>query len=285
MRKRTITQSRRSGFTLIELVMVIMILAIVAGLAVPIVGWLRRSANYASQSHTTGALGANLELYRTTYGNNGYPDHLDSLMLGGTDGVQAAPTGGLYTGAGGVGDYADKGHDADLYSMGNLDADQTASFNWLSHIFDHDTNKHYGLQGNPGNAAIHERTFDGNNVAVVARPDATGATVGFREDGTTALSGEGLLLVNELYPDGIPSDVTLVAFGLGQYNDAVGTTLQSAPLDARVDNSEVYGRYLAVFACYSPRAGRRAQLKAVLNAKARTTNNALSEFWQSTNPE
>jgi hypothetical protein len=61
--------------------------------------------------------------------------------------------------------------------------------------------------------------------------------------------------------------------------------MQSTPLDPRVDNSQVYGRYTAIFATYSPRAGRRAQLKGVVNAMGRTTNNALTEFWQSTAPE
>ena len=56
----------RSGFTLIELVMVVMILAIVAGLAVPAVGWLRRSANYGAQANIqAAALASNLEFYRS----------------------------------------------------------------------------------------------------------------------------------------------------------------------------------------------------------------------------
>lgn len=252
----------RTGFTLIELVMVIMILAIVAGLAVPIVGWLRRSANYASQANTQQAIASNFEFYRSTYGNNNYPGHLDSLVLTGTSNP-------IYS----VSGYCDGGHAADLYTIDDLDSDETACLTkWLGHVFDHTENPYAGLQGNPGNSATVERAFDGTNVAVIG-------------DSTTTFTGEGALLVNELYPDGVPADVKLVAFGIGQYNDAVGKTMHSAPLDSRVDNSKVYGRYIGVFATYSPRAGRRAQLKAVLNAKGRTSNNALSEFWQSTNPE
>ena len=176
-----------------------------------------------------------------------------------------AVTGPIYGTAG----YTDSGLAADLFVQGDLDSDQTACFSkWLDHIFDHDANQYAGLQGNPGNSAIHERAFDGTDVALV-----------------TTATGEGALLAAELYPDGVPSDVQLVAFGIGPSNDAVGTTMQMAPLDPRVDNSKVYGRFIAVFASYSPRAGRRAELKAVINAKGRTQNNALSEFWQSTNPE
>jgi len=263
-------KSRRSGFTLIELVMVIMILAIVAGLAVPIVGWLRRSANYGAQANTTAAIGSNLELFRTTYGNNGYPDGLDSLVItGGSDPIYS------------VAGYTDKGHDTDLYQIGDLTGDQIASFNWLDTIYDHDPDKHAGLQGNPGNSAIHARVFDGTSVAIVAVGTAGGGT----QLSGDPLTGEGLLVVSEIYPNGIPADVTLVAFGVGPSNELIGRTMQNVPLDPRVDNSQVYGRYLAIFATYAPRAGRRAQLKAVINAKGRTGNNALSEFWQSTTPE
>jgi prepilin-type N-terminal cleavage/methylation domain-containing protein len=263
-------RNRRGGFTLIELVMVIMILAIVAGLAVPIVGWLRRSANYSAQANTTAAIAQNMEFFRTTYGNDGYPDHLDSLVItGGSDPIYSVPG------------YTHGGHDTDLYQIGDLNADQRACLQFLTHVFDHSADKHAGLQGNPGNSAIVERTFDGTNVAIVARGTAGGGTT----EGGDPLTGEGLLLAQEIYPDGIPEDVTLVAFGVGPNNDMNGRTMQSTPLDPRVDNSQVYGRYTAIFATYSPRAGRRAQLKGVVNAMGRTTNNALTEFWQSTAPE
>jgi prepilin-type N-terminal cleavage/methylation domain-containing protein len=261
---------RRGGFTLIELVMVIMILAIVAGLAVPIVGWLRRSANYAAQANTQAALASNLEYFRATFGNNNYPNRMDSLvMTGGSDPIYD-PTNGIGH---------DSGLDTDLFQIDDLLADETASLSkFVKQVMDHDPTSGNWLQGNPGNSAIVERAFDGTSTAVVARGN-------FQKDGTTALTGEGLLLTQEIYPDGVPSDVTLVAFGLGRSNTAVGRTLQSAPLDSRVDNSSVYGRFIGVFAVYNPREGRRAQLKAVLNAKGRTQNNALSEFWQSNAPE
>ena len=262
-KKRLFARSRRGnrrGFTLIELTMVILILAIVAGLAVPLVGWLRRAANYGAQANTQAALAQNLEFYRTTYGNNNYPDRMDSLVMTGGSSAIYDSTNGIPT---------DGGLDTDLFVVGNLDSDQTACLTkWLKNVNDHSQSPSTWLQGNPGNSGTVARVFDGNNVAMV-----------------TTASGEGLLLANEIYPNGVPSDVQLVAFGISPGNTAVGKTLASSPLDSRVDNSEVYGRYIAVYATYSPRKGRRAQLKAVLNAKGRTQNNALSEFWQSTNPE
>lgn len=259
-------RNRRGGFTLIELVMVIMILAIVAGLAVPIVGWLRRSANYGAQANTTASLASNFEFFRTTYGNNGYPDGLDSLLLASDNTVEIP--------------YVDGGY-ADLFVPGTVTGDEFACFNWLTTVYDHTDTAHEGLQGNPGNTATTPRAFvDGANVAVVD------------VDGTD----EAAKLLSELYPgatvDAANNTITfegevikLVGFGIGPNNEAIGRTMQSPPLDPRVDNSEVYGRYTAIFATYPTRKGRRAQLKAIVNAKGRTTNNALTEFWQSTAPE
>jgi len=252
--------ARQRGLTLIEMVVVLFILVIVASLVVPVVGWVRRSSNYGGQGSNQSALVSNLELFRTTYGNDGYPDFFDSLVLTGTsDPIHSIP------------DYTDSGHSA-LYTVDDLTPDETACLKFISTIRDHDSNKHAGLQGNPGNGAIHDRVFDGTSVAVVA-------------DSTSSAGANADLVVAEFYPSGVPDDVRLVAFGIGPSNTAVGTTMQAAPLDPRVDNSEVYGRYMAIFAVYDPRAGRRAELKAIVNAKGRTQNNALSEFYQSVNPE
>ena len=263
----------RGGFTLIELVMVILILAIVAGLAVPLVGWLRRSANYAAQGNTTASLASNMEFFRSTYGNNGYPDNLDSLIL--QDGTTFIS-------------YTDGGF-ADLFDVGPLADDEAACFNWLNTIYDHSIDAHSPddsatdpqvLQGNPSNTAIYPRAV-GGNVAVV----------------DVDQGDEGFELLSELYPDSTVDAATnrittadgevvkLVGCGLGQGNEAVGRTLVSAPLDPRVETSEQYARYVAIFACYASREGRRAQLKAIVNAKGRTTNNAITEYWQSINPE
>ncbi len=248
---------RRSGLTLIELVVVLFIVAVLAGLIIPITGWVRRSANYAALASNQAETGSNLEFYRTTFGNNGYPERLDSLVLNTGGSVPAYMNSELVA----------------MLNVAALNADQAACLTlgggaaW--EVMDHDVDPSAGEQGNPGNAAIHERALaDGEEVAFV--------------DTTT---GNGLDLANEIYPDGIPADVSLVAFGVGPSNAAIGQTMQTVPIDTRVDNSEVYGRFIAVFAVYSPREGRRAQLKAVLSARGRSHNSSLSEFWQSTNPE
>jgi prepilin-type N-terminal cleavage/methylation domain-containing protein len=74
---------RRRGFSLIELVVVLMIIAIVAGLTVSIVGWLRRSADKGTASNVMASLVQNVELYRVTLGSS--PDRFDSLIGSGSN--------------------------------------------------------------------------------------------------------------------------------------------------------------------------------------------------------
>src|SRR5262249_30235977 len=79
----------RRAYSLIELVVVLTILAIVAGLTVSIVGWLRGSAEKGTAAHIMGSLLSNVELYRVSSG--AYPNQLDSLLDN---------TGNLYSGNG-----------------------------------------------------------------------------------------------------------------------------------------------------------------------------------------
>ena len=142
--------------TLIELVVVLFIVAVLAGLIIPITGWVRRSANYAALASNQAATGSNLEYYRTTFGNNGYPERLDSLILN---------TGGS------VPTYMNQ-ELIDMLNVAPLNADQAACLSvgggaaW--EVMDHDVNPNAGEQGNPGNAAIHERALaDGEEAAFV----------------------------------------------------------------------------------------------------------------------
>ena len=255
--------ARRAAFTLIELVLVLLILAILAGLVVPIVGWLRRSANYASAANNQSTVMANLELYRTTFGNNNYPDRFDSLL-----GAAGSPTPGV------VPAFMNPELQA-MITPGPLNAAQFQCLNnnnrGMLSVMDHVEPGTSGvIQGNPGNTGTVVRALD--------------TTGNFAFVNTT--SPNGALLARALYPDGVvPADVSLVLMGVGPSMTANGRTMQAPPFDTNLDNSVEYGRFIAVFAVYSPRQGRRAQLKAVLDPRGRIVTSNLSEFYQSTNPE
>jgi prepilin-type N-terminal cleavage/methylation domain-containing protein len=249
--------ARRRGFTLIELVVVLMVLAIVSGLVVALAGWVRRSANYGAASHNQSSVMANLELYRTTYGNNNYPDRFDSLLK--SDGT--------------VPSYIDS-ELAGMITPTACSADDFACLNnsgrGIKTIMHHvDPIDNTVVQGNPGNSGNISQTF------------ASGDKLAYLNTSNTTAQK----LLATIYPDGLPSDVKLVLMGVGPSCSANGRTMQSPPFYTNVDPSKTYNRFIAVFAVYSPREGRRAQLKAVLSSRGRTQNENISEFWQSANPD
>ncbi len=291
------SKAHRSGFTLIELVMVIMILAIVAGLAVPLVGWLRRSANYASQANIQAALASNLEFYRTTYGNNGYPGHMDSLMMadaaGGDPTILIGQTGSTISTDG-----LEK-----VMAIATLSGDKLQCLKAIPHIFDHSDGDGSSsgtgswVQGLPGNSGTVDRDLsyaDNASEKFAVLNQAGQALASGEGDTAEAASATSSAEVNDILSEfyganfeewPTEAEVSHVLMGIGPYSDLVGTVLHSAPSDSRVNPKAKYNRFVACYAVYGERNGRRAQLKGVLNAKGRTANNALSEFWMSTNAE
>lgn len=254
-------RSPRPGFSLLELVVVLMIIAILAGLLVSVVGWVRRSANYASGANNQSTIMANFELFRTTFGNNSYPDRLDSLLT-------ASETVPTYM-------------NADLAGMitpgAFADSQEFDSINkGLTRVMDHTDTLAGALEGNPG------------NTGTIVRPITAASTMAFVNAGTTngrqLLTSLGYVNATTGLPE-LPTGIRLVLLGVGPSHTAIGRTMQSSPFDTNVDTSAVYNRFIAVFAVYSPREGRRAQLKAVLCPRGRIINRNLSEFYQSTNPD
>jgi prepilin-type N-terminal cleavage/methylation domain-containing protein len=269
-------KSPRRGFTLLELVVVLMIIAILAGLLVSVVGWVRRSANYASGANNQSTILANFELYRTTFGNNNYPNRPDSLLTTGGAAVPSYMTPDL---AGMISPTACSSGDFDSLNNGGRG---------ITVVMDHEDPISAAIEGNPGNTGVLARPFvSGGNLAYV-NTAPTGAdslknvtqlvnALGYELDTTTSRY--------RAIGTATPGDIALVLMGVGPSHTAIGKTMQSSPFDTNVDTSKQYNRFIAVFAVYNPREGRRAQLKAVLCPRGRIVNRNLSEFYQSTNPD
>ncbi len=84
------------GFTLIELVMVIVILGVLAAVAIPVFVNLQTEANTASEKGVVGGIRAGLQTYfiDTTRGNRtSYPASLDGIA----DGTTASKANPLFT--------------------------------------------------------------------------------------------------------------------------------------------------------------------------------------------
>lgn len=265
------------GFTLIELTLVLLILGILAGLVVPMAGWIRRSANYANSTNNQGTLLSNMELYRVSFGNNSYPDRFDSLLTsGGTAPTYLDPT---FAAMFNISAFADSS-EFDSINNGNRG---------LRTVMDLTDPLTGAIEGNPGNGGTIQRTITAASQMAFVNPTPSDTNalanvnqlafaLGYEADGTTgkyknigAAAGTG--------------DIRLLLLGIGPSNTANGRTMQTPPFDTNVDNSKVYNRFTGVFTVYSPREGRRSQLKAILCPRGRIINRNLSEFYQSTNPD
>jgi prepilin-type N-terminal cleavage/methylation domain-containing protein len=248
------SRHHRSGLTLLELIIVVAILATLAGLVVSKIDWSRRQADMAASADTCAELARNIQLYyvETSYMPNG----LDSLLVsGGTRYSKLFSS--LLTATG-------SSHTAEIETgFGTADPDRRMSSLTRAHInmvFDHD-----------------EAVSDANVSATIARNvDATGSSF--------LCVNPGSSLWNAIYPPDNPDSpthdqVSLVMLGVGARNSMIGRTIAMAPMYSHTEPDEGYNRYIAIFAAY--RNGSRAQLKMVVDSQVRTIYGAMHEFYQS----
>lgn len=258
-------QAARRGYSLIELVVVLTILAIVAGLTVSIVGWLRSSADKGTAAHIMGSLLSNVELYRVSTGT--YPNQLDSLVDG---------TGSLYSGNG----TTDLGLHTELrdptagkLTTTTLDANLLKSLTQAGMMSVMDHQPLTGTENIPGNSGTIFRSLtSGGKVATI-----------------NTTSADGLTIIDSIYPPqnggasgtGLPPNVTLLVFGFGPRATNVGKTIVAPPSYSGVgDVTSIYNRFLCVFAVPNDASETPAQLKTVLDAKGDFLNQELAEFYR-----
>ncbi len=283
--------TRRGGFTLIELVMVLVILTALAALIVPVVDFIRRTSDKSSASFAMKQIVENLGMYRTITG--AYPSKLDSLMEG--------------TGAGNATTRLTTLRLGDKAEQVTLTA---AELNRMDDMFDnvmqHDVaNAYRGFQGNSGRFEVPTGNQTGavqTDFLVVSDDDRSGLDIidsiypnaSTNPSGTfpnivdVVTSGEGFIAVG----DGADDDATttadnetvrLLVLGVGPSNEAVGQTMQSAPAYAAVNGLEDYNRFFALFAVYQNfTVSRRPQLKAALDSTGDFLDQELIEVAENT---
>ncbi|HWB01213.1 MAG TPA: prepilin-type N-terminal cleavage/methylation domain-containing protein, partial [Pirellulales bacterium] len=89
---------RRAGFTLVELIVVVAILAALAGLVISKVDWVRRQANMAVGAESCGDVAQNIQTYIAM--TEQLPNGLDTLITDGTSSLYSGPTAA--SGSGGI---------------------------------------------------------------------------------------------------------------------------------------------------------------------------------------
>jgi general secretion pathway protein G len=257
-----------SGFTLIELVVVLAILAAVAGLLIPRLDFLRRSADTATAATGMNQAMSNIQLYRTVKGS--YPSQFDSLL----EGPVAAPSGIPGT----VPMYArlfnHPSEPFESFFIADFTGAPGTDQSWLSFLhvigpklYDHSTTATYASDSGTTLRDVHPT------------PDPTPATYEGFWVARVKLAGSSTATTirNSIYTDGVvPAEVTLVALGIGPKCTANGVTMTAPPLYAGINPEDYYGRFIAIFAVYS--TGKRAELKAVVDPTGSVVNAQLKNY-------
>lgn len=255
----------KKGFTLIELVVVIAIIAALAGLVIPQVSMLGRTTDMASSASNQAELANNLSLYFVL--QKRYPQGLDSL-LDTTGAVYASDTTDANTQTRGL-PYAgaDGTRLQSQLTAGTLTnvtgtAEYLRSFvrSGFDYVYDHDT-------------AIVNSNNSGTTQRFLVANGTTAAPTSIPVAEVT-----GTYLIGKLCPQGLLSTERLVAVGIGGRNAAIGKTLLNAPIYNGCDG-KYYGRYIAVFKIYA--SGERAVLVGVIDSYGRTPDYTQQQYNES----
>lgn len=296
-------RSLRSGFTLVELVVVLLIIATVAGLVIPAVASLGRTTDMAASAKTQQDVNANLQQFFVL--QKRYPQGCDSLMIDATaSGSSTTPdTPGSNDGTPDA-IYSPKfdatgqqisgmtNSNPNLFGMlvvGTLTANQRRSFTrgGFDYVFDHevyDWNANTGV-ANSSDSAVFRRTLpsSGTMVAAVLNP-ALGVNMTTSSGAYTLLRGlvPSELVQNTTNPqnwDWIPETGTqIVAVGIGPRCRLVPTTMLNTPIYPGNDG-KYYGRYVAFFKVFE--SGERPVLVGVSDAYGRTSDYTIQQFNES----
>lgn len=274
MLHQSILRPKRSAFTLIELVIVLVIIATLAGLVIPQVSMLGRSSDMAATAKTQADLANNLGTYFVL--QKRFPLGMDSLLVG--DGAGGDPTAvflpqdldgdGLQdTGLPDSGPHLDE----DLVMVNLADTSTFASGyarsltrSGFEYVHDHDTTV---VNANDSAKFTPPRALDRSTSVWVAKlRDAN-------------FEGTNADLIGRLMPNGLVRPGTiLVAMGIGPNNDMRSKTMTNAPIYPGCDGS-YYGRYVAIFKVYDN--GERASLVAVVDAYGRDPDYTQQQFNES----
>ena len=282
------------GFTLVELIVVLVIIAAVSGLVIPAVAALGRSTDMAASAKTQQDLANNLQQFFVL--QKRFPQGMDSLLQVGTAGATTGAPTGLYVPLADASGQQVSGMTSgspNLFGLLTFDTTNIAdasgsefrrSFTRGGFEFVHD-HRSYDISVSP---AFGEP--NANNSGSIRRVFAAGPIPLARLRGTVAgdaaLTASDLTLLRRLVP--AEFDATgaytpeigthLIALGIGPNCRLVPTTMLNCPSYPGADG-KYYGRYVAIFKIYA--TGERPTLIAVTDAYGRTSDYTIQQFNES----
>lgn len=307
---------RNGGFTLIELIVVLIILAAVAGIVIPAVAMIGRSTDMAASASNQAELGKSIQQFFLL--QKRYPQGLDSLLDDRTAGA-----------LGSIGDgtpdqvYRPLGADTstspptaitdpasvntnnqvsgppksgpDFWAtieMITLSGNQARSITrgGFDYVFDHQTYDPAAGTGERDSnvSAKYQRSITGSSFPVAAIRNPNDTTVPADMGTVTDAQIDGF--TNTLLLQLVPKDFTsagvyapelgtrIVCFGVGPRSNLVPTTMMNAPLYPGADKV-YYGRYIAYFKVFD--TGERAVFLGVSDAYGRLPDYSQRQFNES----
>lgn len=266
---RSTRLSLRSAFTLIELVVVLMIIAAIAGLVIPQIGMLGRTTDMAASAKTQADLANNVQLFFTL--QKRYPQGLDSLLdssgaiyASDTDNAETQTYGLPYSGADNTKLQLQLSAASLTTETGGTDYLRSLTRSGFDWVYDHVTTA--GVSSN--NSAT---TFRG----LIAKANGTGNSAP-TSIAVAEVTGSDLLA--KLVPSGLKSGERVVAFGFGPKNTAISKTVTNCPIYPGCDG-RYYGRYIVYFKIYA--SGERATLVGASDSYGRTPEYTQLQFNES----
>ncbi len=267
----------RPGLTLIELVVVLAILAAVAGLVIPKIDFLRRSADTATGAAGIQDVMTNLQLYKTVKGI--YPGQFDSLIESTGTNISSKVWGsdGVHTSNFEVATIPDY----------NPAGDQSAlSFAHVIGTTLYDLNDSATFASDAGSVARDVSSLSAFKVATVRSTSALAQSIfaSYSRIITPAVPAvgspgdAGYVAPVAAVTSNIPSGITLVALGVGPRCTAIGTTMSNAPIYGALGPDQYYSRFIGIFAIYS--SGKRAELVGVVDPIGQVASTQLKAYYQ-----
>jgi len=259
--------TRRTGFTLIELIVVLVVIAVLAGLAIPVVNMLTRTSSMTASAKTQADLANNLQMFYTL--QKRYPQGLDSLLDSGgaiyasdTSDPNTQTRGLPYAGADGTRLQAQLTASPLTNATGAewLRSFTRAGFDW---VYNHDT------------AAV-----DSNISGTIRNPASPDTFTSLGSSLTTLTVAEvtGTALRDKLVPAGLTAGQRLIALGVGPRNAAISKTITNCPIYPGNDG-KYYGRFVAVFMIYA--TGERCTLVSVIDPYGRHPDYTMKQVHES----
>ena len=274
---------QHAGFTLIELVMVLVIITALAALIIPVIDYIRRTSNKASASFAIAQVAENIAMYRML--NGVYPGGMDLLLEG--DGTTAATDGSANSNMKLSSKITGKTIVVDLSGGNALDKTDDLIPNVMQHAAG-------GYRNWPGNSGVnrvatrslqtHFRVIVDNNILESIYPGCATNTANsavYPNKASNFATTGAINIGPGLLPGVTHRTAQIILLGIGPQCDAVGKTMVSPPAYAAMNGIEVYNRFLAMFAVYDGFTGdKRPQLVGALDSTMDFLNQEVIEVFE-----